>query len=123
MIQTYQGFGTIVMNRVLVTRSSVTMINVQLNGFTLIAYELGAHQRASGTVLRVGNCQSFVEKERNDYSWGTTDGQRFTHAQHTLTILSMVDILLSLLSVISEMGRIFWSIVYFCFNTPMMRST
>ena len=54
---------------------------------------------------------------------GELQTDRDLHMHNTLTILSMVDILLSLLSVISEMGRIFWSIVYFCFNTPMMRST
>ena len=65
--------------------------------------------RGSGIVHLVGNFQNliitellfhliFVNSEtKNIYSCATIEGHKFTHAQHTFTILSMVD-LVSLLS-------------------------
>ena len=46
------------------------------------------------------------------YSWGTTEGQRFTNAQHTFIILSTVA-RVPLLSDDKAIGRILCRIVYF----------
>jgi len=44
------------------------------------------------------------------------EGHIFTHAQHTVSILSTVDVL-SLSSLINAIGKVPCEMVYFCFDT------
>ena len=60
--------------------------------------------------------------EYDVYSPLTTDGHRLTQAQHTLINLSRVELPLLLLEM-KEIGMTLCRIVYFCFRTPMSRST
>lgn len=56
-------------------------------------------------------------------SWGTTDGQRLTNTQQTLTSLSIITKPLPVLPVTSVMGIVPFKLVNFCFRTPITRST
>lgn len=56
------------------------------------------------------------------YSCETTAGHIFTHAQHTVTILSIVDVSL-FSSCINLIGSVPCKIVNFCLRTPITRST
>ena len=88
----------------------------QSHGFIFSFWELEYLQRKwyCSNHRKVGKFNK-NKKERLNYPWGTTDGRKSMHAQHTLTILSIIhSSILSLLFAIRLIGSIILSIVRYC---------